>query len=393
MKTENLVKDYCCFPNVLVHKTIRGNDQMITYALFLFVILMLMSISGMVKMLSFEKNIDINTQDTINYNMNYLDKTTISMVLAVIAIFLFSALRFNVGWDYKAYYETIKFNRETNIMMSNEYGTMFLVNLAKKISFPQIYFIINSFICVIFTAITVKNYSKDFWLSIVFFVCFPLFYLNSLSVIRNFTAIAIAFYAFKFIDKKQPIRYFITIIIASLFHKTALLALIFYFAGKIKFKSHVYVIAMGILPIISHIAKLIIERYIPRYSIYLAPAKTQEGTKAIYVLVFVALLLLAFKDRITKKRHNINNYFNIYFIGVFIYLMFVKQGTLGHRLSLYGTIYSLILIPDLLSVLKFKTDKNLMKIVFYGLCIVMFLYTVKIGSETYLPYKVFFAGH
>lgn len=365
---------------------------MIVYAIFLFVIFMLVSISGIVKILSFERNMNLNTQNRINQNINHLDRISVSMVLAVILIFLFSALRFDVGWDYKAYYETIKLSRETNIMMSNEYGTILLVNLAKKINIPQIYFIINSFICVVFTASTIKKYSKDFWLSIVFFVCFPLFFLNSLSVIRNFTAIAITFYGFKFIESKQPIRYFISIIIASLFHKTALLALIFYFAGRIRLKNHVYIVVMSILPIISNIAKLIIDKYLPRYSIYLLPTTTQEGTKAVYVLVFIALLLLIFKDKIIIKRNNINNYFNIYFIGVFIYLMFIRQGTLGHRLSLYGTIYSLILIPDLFSVLKFKTDKAIIKIVFYALCILMFLYTVNIGSETYLPYKVFFAN-
>jgi hypothetical protein len=59
---------------------------------------------------------------------------------------------------------------------------------------------------------------------------------------------------------------------------------------------------------------------------------------------------------------------------------------MGHRLSLYGTIYSLLLIPKIISLFRAR-DRVLLVGLLYALCVVMFLYIVRGGSATYIPYR------
>jgi hypothetical protein len=319
------------------------------------------------------------------------EKFNLMMYISIIVIILFSAIRYDVGWDYMAYYETIELNRITNILLNHEYITIFLINIARKVGFPQLYFIINSVITISFITITIKRYSKDYWVSIFFFVTFPLFYLNSLSVIRNFTAIAIIFYGIKYIENKKIFKYLLLVIVASFIHKSAIIAIAFYLVRNFKFKRDVYMALILITPLISNLLSFIIITFLPAYSVYTNVVTTQQGTKAILIIVFVAFATIILKDRLSQQTENFNIYFNIYFIGVCIYLSFYRQGTLGHRLSLYGTIFSLIIIPEILKLFKKKWDRIIIKALFYLLCIAMFFYTIYVGSDTYIPYKTFFS--
>ncbi len=363
---------------------------MIIYVIFMIMLFLLMGTCKVNQMrISNTLNNSINKSEgsICSFKMNRL---SIFMFIAVLIVVLMSALRFDVGWDYKAYYDTIVFGRVTNIMVTKEYFTIFLVELAKKIRMPQFYFAINSIICICLIMATVKRYSKDFWISLFFFVSFPLFFLNSLSVVRNFSAIAITFYGFKYIEKGEFIKYILVVIIASLFHKTAIIAIIFYFLRNVHLNKFVSILTLITLPLLSNLIIKIIIRYMPRYVTYTSMTSIQEGTKAIYILLIIWLGAFIFKEKRIAQNSTFNMYYNIFFIGLCIYLMFFKQGTMGHRLSLYGTIYSLIIIPDIMESLKNKIGKVIIKSIFYLLCIVMFLYTINVGRPAYIPYKLFF---
>ena len=89
-----------------------------------------------------------------------------------------------------------------------------------------------------------------------------------------------------------------------------------------------------------------------------------------------------------QKDFYLTNYkaFNLFYFGVLLYIMFLQQGTLGHRLSLFGTIYCVFLIPNAISFCK-RIDKKLIYTAIFVFCISAFIYTILVGAETYLPYK------
>lgn len=305
-------------------------------------------------------------------------------------LFCFSAFRFNVGWDYLAYYNTIKYHLVTNIVSGGEYATIFLIELSRLTGIVNVFFVVNSFICIYFIYKTIIKYSLDPWLSLLFFICFPLFFLNSLSVIRFFTALTITFYAFKYIEQKKPIKYVMVILLASLFHKSALIAGVFYAARYIKLGSAKVLGIFVSLPILAEITNNLVVKYLPQYAIYTEATQIQEGTKAIIFLVVIALLGLFLRKRIIHHDETATIYLNIYFLGIAIYLMFYNQGTMGHRLSLFGIIYGLLLVPKMFSLCTGKLERAFLKLLFFSLLAIMFLYTINGGAAAYIPYQTIF---
>lgn len=375
---------------------------MIIYIAFLSIIfgLLLFELVATWKM-SYYGNLSLNKSDFAEpssagdphpqeYRQNPERKYTVTLILAWTVVFLFSSLRFNVGWDYEAYYATVRYNLVTNIVSNGELATIFLIDLARDLNMTNLYFFLNSLIFIFLVALTVKRYSQDYWISIIFFICFPLFFLNSFSVIRLFTALAITFYAFKFIERGQLVRYVLAVAFAGMFHASAFVAIAFYFIRNVKLDILKLVVVLFCLPFIGTLINSLVVRFSPTYAPYTEASGGQEGTKAIFVLLLIGIAALFLRDRILENDRIANMYFNIYFVGLGIYLMFFSQGTMGHRLSLYGTFFSLLLIPKMVSLFDLDSNRVLLKVGISLFSIVIFLYIVYVGAATYVPYKTIF---
>jgi len=310
-------------------------------------------------------------------------------VIATIIVALFSGLRYGVGWDYFAYYDTIARGLATNIVLRGEYLNILLVNVARYVGIPQLYFAVNSALCIWLIARCLREYSSDYWCSLILFVCFPLFYLNSLSVVRMFTALGLTFFGFRYVVRKEPLKYTAFVLVASMFHQSALFALVLYFARSARLKTWKLIVLLAFLPILSSVLLRMIATYLPQYAVYTRVTDTREGTKAFWFFTFVGLVATLLRDRLVAGDQTANMYYNNLMVGLCVYLMFFAQGTLGHRLSLYGTIYSLLLIPKMISLLKAR-DRILVGGLLLALCVVMFFYTVLVGSATYIPYRFVF---
>lgn len=338
---------------------------MITYALFL----------SSVFLLSFVGN-SVRTKN----NKLFL------LIILYATILSFLAFRYYVGWDYYAYDRAILGDSYYAVVKKQEFLSYALVGLSQRTGSSFLFFLVNALVSISFVFLTVKDNSQNLWASLIIFVCFPLFYLNSFSVVRFFTALSISFFAFTFIKKKKILPYFLFVILASGFHLTALICLPFYFFSKIKTKTYVYLIIAVVLIIFKYLFFQLIDAYFPQYISYLSETESQEGTKAIFF--FVVLLVVFFVLIHYRKDFYQENYraFNLFYFGVLLYIMFLRQGTLGHRLSLFGTIYSVFLIPNAISFSK-RIDKRLLYSAVFVFCVSAFVYTILVGSETYLPYK------
>lgn len=367
---------------------------MLSYIFLILIIFLLMLIEKLAFLSNkklYKNNLQSNNEVYVNgeYNQTFHEKKkfSYSIIVAIIIIFSFSAFRYDVGWDYKAYYNTIEYNVITNIVSNGEYANIFLIDFTRYTGFTFFYFIITSFLCIFFISKTIRSYSENYWLSLILFICFPLFFLNSLSVIRLFSALALTFYGFKYIEKKQFTKYLIMVIFASMFHKSAMIALIFYFANKIKFKNFKLLLFLISLPIIGNFINDFVIRYLPKYAVYTQETTIQEGTKAIIIFIIIGIIAMMLNKKITDNDRIANLYYNIYFMGLGIYLMFFNQGTMGHRLSLYGTIYMILLLPKMVSLIENKKERICIIAFIYMLSIIMFFYTVYVGAETYIPYR------
>mgnify|MGYP000566093088 CR=1 FL=1 len=134
---------------------------------------------------------------------------------AFIVIFGFCALRFDVGYDYSMYYGLIEgnfkfYNDQINRI---EFLSRQLILFSNYSGFYQFFFVISSFVITFFFYKTIKKNSSDIWLSILIFISFPIFFFVSLSIVRQYMAVAILFYSFNFIKQRKFCSYLFVVLL------------------------------------------------------------------------------------------------------------------------------------------------------------------------------------
>ncbi|ENW94380.1 EpsG family protein [Acinetobacter dispersus] len=309
----------------------------------------------------------------------------------IFALFCLSAFRYGVGWDYYQYYWTIVANIETNIVGRGEFATIALIDFSRDIGVPNFYFFINSFITIFLISYTIHKFSVNKWASIFIFICFPLFFLNSLSVVRFFSALAIVFYAFRYINSKEFIKFALLVYVASMFHASAIIAILMYFFSKVNLTLFRVIVLCVLAILTSKFVNVIVVNYFPKYAVYTEDSGVREGTLAIYFFALILFFTLFFVRKINMNEVS-KLYFNCFVFGFLIYISFYGQGSMSHRLSLFGTIFSVLLLPHVLCF--FKKNKELYLIIyicFYVFLTFMFFYLINVSAETYLPYRTIFS--
>lgn len=314
----------------------------------------------------------------------------VGLILAFSCILFFTSIRYNVGWDYANYYDAVYRHTDNNIVLNGEMLTVFLVNISRYIKSPFFYFFVNALILYVSLYFFIRKYSVNQWLSFFIFLFFPLFFLNSLSVVRTFTAIALVLYSYKFLIDKKILFFIVIVLIASMFHKAALIALCFIFFSAMNISSGVWLLALLISPFLTNVFTPILTEMLPGYSVYFKETENVEGTRAIFFFVIFAVAMTFFRRKLVYRNRSNLVLYNIYMFSVCIYLLFIELGSMGHRLSLYGTITSIILIPALLSKVRQIDLQFFLKLLLYMLLVGLFYLTLLIGEETYLPYTTIF---
>ena len=171
-----------------------------------------------------------------------------------LALFVFSfvsGVRWNVGVDYMAYLNNyISVQRTGDSLFNKEMGFEFITNIFANsnihfsfyfgfIAFLQMFFIYNAF--------KDQRYLYPF-LSIV--IIFGPEYLNWMNGMRQMLAATMFVFSIQFIVKRQFIKYFITIFLASLIHTSALMLIVFYFISqKDYFRNRVFTFSLFFLTI------------------------------------------------------------------------------------------------------------------------------------------------
>lgn len=179
---------------------------------------------------------------SILYSNAKLNKYFALGLLVVMTII--AGLRFDVGLDYASYLELARSYHQYG-ESSWEYGYQVFLSVLPFFGLTdQSLFMFMAMLTSLFIYLFTSYHSKNILLSVFFFLTLPPLYLSSLNISRQFVAVAIFAYSLRFIATRDIIKYIACILLAFLFHKTAILLIPLYFLlGRAP--SVMYYIAIG----------------------------------------------------------------------------------------------------------------------------------------------------
>jgi hypothetical protein len=301
-------------------------------------------------------------------NPNFQRYRKVFLHLALLLIVLLAGLRSEVGTDWNSYFE---FYSDNVLADRLEFGFRFFNNLFSNSSISySIFLLVTNFTCLFLIYIFISRNVRLYFISLA--VYFETFLYYNLSAIRQSIALSIVCFGVNYAIRRKPIKFIITILTASLFHTSALIALIMYCIPNDKF--HLFTLrslAIFIFILFGYFAlsdayflsllDRTILRNIEYYSMnhYLSENIFQDYCIGLARRFILILLILIYRP----NRHKANtmsltdyNYFcNGYIIGLLIYIFFyLISPDLGVRTSIYFTIFEIVIVSKLIYENKLK---------------------------------------
>lgn len=289
-------------------------------------------------------------------------------------IFLLAALRFDVGYDYSHYFQLIEQSLKfiEDQLGRIEFLSLQLILFSTNINFTQLFFIVSSLIIYFLFYKTVLDISEDKRLSTILFLCFPLFYFNSLSIVRQFIALSILFYGVRFIFRKKLILFSALVFVASQFHSSAVFGIFLYFIYNIKFKPYLIFLLYIFSFFSSELLGYFVLSFSEKYSIYITKIGGEGGSIILILVKLAGLFMLPLTFVLRKYQDKeLNFYYLSFYIGIFIWSSLSVYGHAGMRGALYFIIFLILLLPKILNKFKqrelLKQGVLILSIILYGL--------------------------
>lgn len=361
-------------------------------------------------------------------------------------IYLLSCLKStNVGSDTIAYlngYETAR-NTGWNVFTLGNFepGYVFISRLFAKIGIPFQGFLFFVYALIYFPlARFVYKYSPQVIMSVIVFTCFQ--FLNfHLSGLRQALAISIVLLSFDFILKKGKLRYlffFVIIGIGMLFHRSIFIFFPAIFIAKIKIDiKNLFIVVMPILTLL-----LIFHYQVYAYAWILIPTLQEPGdygTSGIFLAILFAVLVLAVVFRTnnvisirigeisakldnklikrvegtkifvklrkfavdnenldfrpTPDRRNNDDVYRVSLVFLLVSVLFWIFGfdsLVSSRVGLYYLIFIIVLLPIVINYQK----SIILRSAVYSFATItltmLFIYVLKRGGLSMVPYEFFF---
>lgn len=306
-----------------------------------------------------------------------------------VLVFFSSIRSYLVGTDTGNYTSDFRNLLDSNyyIFRSDlEYGYQLLEYVVLKFTHNYFWlFFVSSVIVVGSYLYIFRKKSEDYFLSVIIFISFGfyLFYFNGL---RQGIAMAIAAFGTPYLINKHFVKYALIILLASSFHKTALIMFLFYFIIHLKFKIEFKMLAVFLG---SFLLSSIVIEYLAstneRYSSYAEVSESAGGYLTLFFYSFISIFLYIF-----YKKYKINNpeYYVLLQLILYGVLFLIPVSLLGanpsgpQRLLFYFVWVISLLIPIVIRKINNKF------IYFIFILLALIYYTMILGFSNLMPYRL-----
>lgn len=291
------------------------------------------------------------------------------MILSMMPFFIISAIRYNVGIDtwlnYTPTFESVALYGDTFevlpfLRQKYELGFCLIVMMLAKIcTNPVILFTFCSAIIMIFTFLAIYEQSKITWLSIVIFFLSGAFLL-SMNGMRNYVAMAIVLYSFKYIYNKKLFKFLFIVLIAATIHKSVLLVLILYPLYNIKInKNHIIAILLFSLFLTLFIDKIVavLFSFTTYKDYFITEQKMVDPLYSMLVINSILLVMFLFNYKENKNDNKYNFFLKLQLLSVIICIFSFKL-PMAYRIEQIIDFFQIITIPYNIYLLQKKNNFN-----------------------------------
>ncbi|MEI3611407.1 EpsG family protein [Pseudogracilibacillus sp. SO30301A] len=314
------------------------------------------------------------------------------IIPSFVLLFFISTFRGDFTTDYKNYsdlfslYNKYSFIDLLNADFQNEIGFIYLNKITGLFTDDVIYFFaIMTFVILFGFFHHFKKYSVNLWLSVLMFVTAGSYY-ASFNITRHIFAVAIVFVGSKFLYERKFFKWVLVVIIASLFHKTAIIMIPFYFIlnFRIRIRNWILIVIGSVITILlfDNIVQFAQQYFYEQYTDDSYGMWGQAITNAVLPISFLTFCLFNIK-KIDPK----NTIHRIWFNAVIFYAFFnvlALQVEMVERIGRFFAPYALLLIPFFFSKMQ---NKHLRVIYMLVLIFTLVLYNyVILADSVFDPY-------
>lgn len=280
-------------------------------------------------------------------------KNNLCYKISFLILAIVSCLRYMYGSDYYSYYLEYKhIQNGYNSPFENEWLFTFFNKIA-----PSFYVLIVAtslfFIWVIYRLLCDNLQEQQIWIGISVFLISPYLYLMNLSAIRQCMAMCFFIISIRAIEERNIKKYIFLIIVAALFHKSAIVLLPVYFVVNDKKVKNIDIVGIillivfllsfsGLYDAVEKVAVLFNDS---NYMAYLA--KEEGNTIRATLLSSVYCIYILFNLPRMEGKNII--YGKLYLFSTIFVLLAYKMSTLS-RIQMYFDIFSVVVIPYLLNI-------------------------------------------
>lgn len=329
-----------------------------------------------------------------------------NVFICFVIIFIFSGIRFNVGYDYATYYSAIaETTSDGSIGYERfEFFNRVLIDISRFFNFPQLYYIITSLITYGLITLTVKRKSLIPEISLWVLIGFPLFYMQSLSIIRQWVAIAILFYGIGYLESGKYLRFLVLIVLAFLWHETAFVAVLLIpisFLNLSRTQNFLIILSTPILYfLLPQIILALNLEILVKAQLYIESEVGQgnANTKIVYIASFFAVLNMIFYKLITNGERTPKLLLTYYNVGAVFFVVFQQFGFIGARGGSYFLVFLILLFPYYINIFNnisksfFYNSSRILMLLLFFLSLLVSNLAYKSGSsliDPYSPYQIY----
>lgn len=339
------------------------------------------------------------------------------IVVYLLPMFVLAAFRdVSIGNDTSTYFRTFQLAQRSESLLlviqasRHEPGYLIVNYLLSHLGYSFYFFQVVITLFIYFSlGRALYHYSENIALSCFLFFALGEFF-GTMNTTRMWMAIAVLLFSIRFVQERKPIKFIVVVLLAALFHYTALIFILLYPLCTTKidsFKSFALIVLSVVAGLFAVNILTVITSRLGMYQSYLTGRRADtSGNIAIYTSLITNILILGFAayvklqqkpvlfDDFNNEKGETVSVNSIYYVSMFVIVglgLIGLSNTIMSRVRGYFEILIIFIIPVCLNNVRIKSNKRIVQFIICTLLAIEIVYIINYRAGWYgvTPYRFF----